>query len=175
MAIIENKKEKEVRAILGDLRMSPRKVRLVTDLIKNKSVARALLQLQFLNKKAARPVLKLVNSAVANARNNFQLNPSSLLVKRIFVDQGISLKRFKPRAQGRALPIEHRTSRVTIVLVEDQKLAKIPQTRVVSQDLRKDEAKQTEHKTTATDDQKKKPALPETRFKSVAKKQGGWK
>ncbi len=111
-----NNQPREVRAILNDLRISPRKVRLVTDLIKGKSVGEAERQLRFLNKKAAGPILKLVRSAAANARNNFQLNPESLLVKNIVVNQGIVMKRIMQRAQGRAFPIERRTSRVIATL-----------------------------------------------------------
>lgn len=117
MAEKEEQKIKEVRASIGDLHISPRKVRLVTDLIKSKSVEEARRQLQFLNKKAARPILKLLNSAVANAKHNFQLNLEELLIKNITVNQGRTSKRFMPRAQGRAFPIRHRAARVEITLV----------------------------------------------------------
>jgi len=120
MAKIEQPQLKEVKAFLGDLQMSPRKVRLVTDLIKHKSVAEAIVQLQLISKKAAYPILKLVNSAVANASNNFKLNPALLVIKNITVDQGRATKRFKPRAQGRAMPIRHKISKVLVILVEDK-------------------------------------------------------
>jgi large subunit ribosomal protein L22 len=122
MAKVEQPQLKEVKAFLGDLQMSPRKVRLVTDLVKHKSVAEAIVQLQLISKKAAYPILKLVNSAVANASNNFKLNPALLVIKNITVDQGRTTKRFKPRAQGRAMPIRHKISKVLVILVEDKTL-----------------------------------------------------
>jgi len=116
------KTTKEVKARIGDLRISPRKVRIVTDLIKKKTVEEARTQLQFLTKKAAGPILKLLNSAVANAVNNFSLNPEKLRIKNITVDKGRVMMRYKPRAQGRVSPIRHRTSLVQLVLVEDAKI-----------------------------------------------------
>lgn len=114
--------KKEVRASLGDLRISPRKVRLVTDLLNQKSVEVAKMRLRFTTKKAAKPVLKLINSAVANATNNFQLDASKLFIKSIFVNQGTPMVRYKARAQGRVAPIKHRISKVNIILVEKEGL-----------------------------------------------------
>ena len=108
----------EVKATLRQLRMSPRKVRLVAGLIRGKNIAYSLGQLQFANKAAAKPVAKLVKSAVANAVNNFGLEESNLFVKEISVDGGPSLKRWTPRAQGRATPIMKRTSHVNITIGE---------------------------------------------------------
>lgn len=113
-----NSEIREVTATLGDLRISPRKVKLVTDLVKKKRVADARVQLQFLTKKAAHPILKLINSAVANATHNFHLNSERLFVKSITVNQGTMMKRFKPHAQGRAFPIRRRISVVCVTLVE---------------------------------------------------------
>ena len=110
---------KEVKASIGDLRISPRKVRIVAELIKRKSVNAAKEQLTFLSKYASRPLLKLIESAVANASNNFKLDPNKLRIKDIRVDQGVAMKRYKARAQGRVSPVRHRTSRVNLVLVED--------------------------------------------------------
>lgn len=98
------------------LRLSPRKVRLVTNLVKNMHVADALLQLQFLNKKAAEPVYKLVRSAVANAENNFKLDKELLYIKTITCDMGAKLKRYMPRAQGRASEIRRPTSHIHVVV-----------------------------------------------------------
>ncbi|MBI4054436.1 MAG: 50S ribosomal protein L22 [Candidatus Doudnabacteria bacterium] len=113
--------QKQVTARLGDLHISPRKVRLVTDLIKKKSVASAQTTLRFVSKKAARPILKLLNSAVANAAHNFGMNVDSLFVKDIFVNTGQVFRRFMPRAQGRAFPIKKRTSIVELTLATDPK------------------------------------------------------
>lgn len=108
----------EVKAKLRHLRQSPRKVRLVADVIKGLDVQVAQNQLQFLNKRAVRPVLKLLNSSIANAENNFQLKKDNLYIKDIRVDQGPTTPRWKPRAFGRATPIKKKTSHVVIVLSE---------------------------------------------------------
>lgn len=108
-----------ITAKLRHLRISPRKVRLVTDLVKGLSVEEAEKQLKFLNKRAARPVLKLLNSAIANAQHNASLVKEGLYVKDIAVEPGPTLKRWRPRAMGRATPIMKRTSHITIIL--DQK------------------------------------------------------
>lgn len=96
--------------------MAPRKVRLVVDLVRGLPVAEAELRLNFLQKEAARPVLKLLKSALANAANNFKLDPTTLVVKTITVDGGTTLKRFRPRAMGRAAPIRKRTSHINLIL-----------------------------------------------------------
>ena len=100
------------------IRMSPRKVRLVTNLIKGMTVDVARTQLHFLPKAAVLPVLKLLNSAVANATNNFKLEESNLMVKSATTDGGPTLKRWRARAMGRAAPIRKRTSHITIILTE---------------------------------------------------------
>jgi len=96
--------------------MAPRKVRLVVDLIRNLPVAEAELRLTFLKKDAAKPVLKLLRSAMANAEHNFKLDRSTLVVKAITADAGVTLKRFRPRAMGRAAPIRKRTTHVNLTL-----------------------------------------------------------
>lgn len=123
----EGKTTKEVTQVtarLGDLHISPRKARLVADLIKRKPYLEAVKILSFLSKKAARPLLKLLNSAAANARNNFQLQPEAMRISQITVDTGRVMRRFAPRAQGRAFPIKKRTSVVKLVLSIDGKLSK---------------------------------------------------
>lgn len=100
------------------IRMSPRKVRLVADMIRGKDIAWAAAMLGFQRRKAARPVLKLLASAVANAEHNFKLSRERLYIKVITVDGGPTIKRFMPRAHGRAAPIRKRTSHITIVLNE---------------------------------------------------------
>jgi large subunit ribosomal protein L22 len=99
-------------------------VRLVTDLIKGRSVKKAQDILSLTNKKAARPVLKLLNSAIANATNNFKLDENSLKVKNVTVDGGPVLKRWMPKAQGRATPIRERTSHITMFLMSVEGLHK---------------------------------------------------
>lgn len=104
-----------VRAELAGYNQSPRKVRLVTDLIKGKRVEEALVALQFLPKRASEPIAKLIKSAVANARVKGE-DPMTLKVKSITVDSAGQLVRFMPRAQGRATPIHRRRSLVRLVL-----------------------------------------------------------
>ena len=114
----------EVQAHLRFLRMSPRKVRLVADLIRGNSVTRASNSLSVLNKVAAAPLLKLLNSAVANAKHNFSLEAGTLKVARITVDGGPALKRWMPKAHGRATPVRERTSHINLVLGVMEKKAK---------------------------------------------------
>ncbi len=104
------------------LRISPRKVRLVTDLIKGLSVIEAEKQLKFLTKKATQPILKLLNSAVANAKNNANLVKENLYIGKVVVENGPMLKRWRPRAMGRAAPIMKRTSHITLILNEKEPL-----------------------------------------------------
>lgn len=106
----------EVKAYAKNIRMSPRKVRLVIDVIRGMDVTRAATQLRFLKKDAALPVLKLLNSAVANADHNFQIAPETLFVKTIMTDGGPVIHRWTPKAFGRSAPIRKRTSHITIVL-----------------------------------------------------------
>lgn len=108
----------EVKATARHLHMSPQKVRLVVDVIRGKRVKEAQAQLQFMKKAAAMPVLKLLNSAVANASHNFKLDTSLLVVKAITADGGPIIHRWMPRAQGRATPIRKRTTHVAIILEE---------------------------------------------------------
>ncbi|MCD2189463.1 50S ribosomal protein L22 [Actinomycetospora soli] len=96
------------------VRMSPMKVRRVVDLVRGMPVDRAASVLQFAEQAAAKPVAKLVASAVANAENNFALDPATLVISTITVDEGPTMKRFQPRAQGRAYRIRKRTSHITV-------------------------------------------------------------
>ena len=110
------KQIKEVKAFARGIHMSPRKVRLVVDVVKGMTVEDALTNLAFMSKKAALPVKKLVDSAVANAQHNFQIASDRLFVKSLTVDGGQVMERFKPRAQGRAFPIRRRTSHINLIL-----------------------------------------------------------
>ena len=107
-------------AKLNNLRMAPRKVRLVADLIRGKSALEAKSVLRFLPQRAARAFAKLLDSAMANAKNNFGLEESTLYLAKVTVDEGAKLKRWRARARGRAFPIQKKTSHLTIVLEEKQ-------------------------------------------------------
>jgi large subunit ribosomal protein L22 len=108
----------ETRATARYVRVSPRKARLVTDMISGKDLSAARQILDYNQRAAARVVGKVLSSATANAENNNKLSPESLFVARAYVDEGPTLKRFRPRALGRATRINKRTSHITIVLDE---------------------------------------------------------
>ncbi len=103
-------------AKLKHLRIAPRKVRLVIGLIRGLKVEDAVIQLGFSKKSAALPVLKLLNSAVANAIHNHDLKIDTLVIKEAMVDEGATLHRWMPRAMGRATPLRKRSSHITLVL-----------------------------------------------------------
>ena len=105
----------QVTAKLSNYRQSPRRVRLVADLVRGKKVPEAVTELNFLTKRASSPIKKLIESAVANAKN-LSVDTDSLFIKEIRVDKGVVMKRSMPRARGRAFPINKRTSHVMIVL-----------------------------------------------------------
>ncbi len=108
--------ENGVSATAKYVRMAPRKVRLVVDQIRNKSVSQALEILQFAEVAAATPVEKVLRSAVANAENNNNLRANNLYIAEAYVDEGPTLKRIRPRAKGSASRINKRTSHITIVV-----------------------------------------------------------
>lgn len=109
----------QVNARLKFLRMAPRKVRLVINLVRGLPVHAALEQLVFCNKEAARPVAKLIKSAMANAEHNFQLDASKLRIAKITADGGPTLHRWRARAHGSAAPIRKRTSHITLILSDE--------------------------------------------------------
>ena len=106
----------EVRATAKYLRRSTRKTRLVTQVIVGKGVEEAAAILRFMPQGAAKDVAKVLRSATANAENNFDLSPDDLVVKAATADEGPTIKRFRPRAQGRAFPIHKPMTHVTIVV-----------------------------------------------------------
>ncbi len=108
----------KVKAHLFNLRVSPRKVRLVADAIRGLTIDKARIQLQFLVKKSSAPILKLLHSAAANAAHNFKLNPDGLYVSEIFVNEGQAFKRGISQSKGRVHQIRKRTSRVSLTLSE---------------------------------------------------------
>lgn len=106
----------EVKATAKYLRVSPRKVRMVIDMIRGKKVREAEAILKFCPNKGAEYAIKVLKSAVANAENNLSLAKEDLVVTKAYVDEGPSLRRYKPRAQGRADKMVHRMSHITIVV-----------------------------------------------------------
>ncbi len=98
------------------IRMSPTKVRQVVDLIRHKDVQEARRILTFSQRAAGRPVLKVLESAIANAENNFNLDPEELMVTKAYVDAGPTLRRWRPRARGRITRVRKRTSHITIAV-----------------------------------------------------------
>lgn len=139
------------RAKLRYLRIAPRKVRMVAELIRRKSVVEAENILRFTVKKSARPFLKLLNSAVANAKSGFQMDKENLYIQKVLVDEGPKMKRWLPRARGKADEIQKKTSHITIVLdeIEERKDLRVG---------RKPE-KETENKAKGKTDQRtKKPS-----------------
>ncbi len=114
----------EARAIARYVRMSPRKVRKVVDLIRGKSVSDALTVLHFMPHRASLPVEKVLRSAAANAVNKSErgrLNPDDLVIKRIYVDEGPFLKRFRAGSLGRASMIRRRLCHITVVVSDEKK------------------------------------------------------
>ncbi|MBN2233484.1 MAG: 50S ribosomal protein L22 [Deltaproteobacteria bacterium] len=110
----------QVQAKLRHYRVAPRKARLVTDMIKGMGVTRAINTLRFTRKKSAPVVLKLIQSAVANADQKGNVDVDALYISNAFVDEGPTLRRFKPRAMGRATRIRKRTSHITVVLDDER-------------------------------------------------------
>lgn len=110
--------EAKARAVGKYIRIAPRKVQQVAELIRGAAVADAVNTLRFTTKASSKAVLKVLNSAVANARQNSKLREEDLYISEVYVDQGPTLKRFRPRAMGRATRIRKRTSHITIVVAE---------------------------------------------------------
>ena len=106
----------EIRAVSKYIRMSPSKIRRVLRQIKGKTYSEALLLLEFMPYASCAPIIKVLRSATANARNNFGMDETKLVIKSAFADQGPTMKRFRPRAQGRAYKILKATSHITIVM-----------------------------------------------------------
>jgi large subunit ribosomal protein L22 len=113
----------EAKAITRFVRISPLKVRQVMDEVRGKPVDRALALLRYMPQKAAREVARTIKSAAANAENNFEMDPAALVVKTIFADQGPVLKRFMPRARGRADRIRKPTTHITVIVDDGEELA----------------------------------------------------
>lgn len=153
-----------VKAELKNYRQSPRKVRLVADLIRGKKAEDALTLLDFTVKRTSDPIRKLLESAIANAKHNFDIPVQELFVKEIRVDEGPTLKRFRARAYGRASGIKKRTSRVLI------NLDKISVDSKENSNNTKKESPKTETKKTAKKAEPKKTSAKKTTKKPAAKK-----
>ena len=110
----------EVRAVAKDTGISPRKVRLLVDMVRGKKVDEALTMLRFTPSPTARVVAKVIKSAAANAENGFQMSPSDLKIVKIFADEAQTLKRFRPRSRGQASPILKRYTHITVVVAEQE-------------------------------------------------------
>ncbi|MDE2311978.1 MAG: 50S ribosomal protein L22 [Patescibacteria group bacterium] len=123
-ATTKTESTKLVKASARDLRIAPRKMRLVTNLLKGLSVNDAMIQLQYLEKKGAPMVAKLLQSAVANAKNNFSMDPDHLFIKSITADMGRAMKRYFPRARGSAFVIRRKMTHVNVVLEERKQASK---------------------------------------------------
>ena len=156
---------------LNNLRIAPRKVRQVIALIKKSSVEEAEMQLKFQNKRAALPILKLLKSGAASAINNFNLSPENLYVANIFVDEGQTLKRFRPRAFGRAGAIHKKTSHVTLIL-EEREAARIKKFKKKVSQIATDKEETAKKEFTVTIPKKEVPKeiKPKGRFEGIARK-----
>lgn len=108
----------EAKAVAKTVRIAPRKARLVIDLIRGKEVGEAIAILKYTPKAASPIVEKVLKSAIANAEHNYEMDVNNLVVSKAFVDEGPTMKRYRPRAQGRASQINKRTSHITIVVSE---------------------------------------------------------
>jgi large subunit ribosomal protein L22 len=108
----------EITAKLSNLRTAPRKVRQVVDLVRGKGVLQAQSILSFTVNKSARPVLKLLNSAIDSAKRNHQISETNLIISKITVDEGPKMKRWHPMSRGRAFPIIKRSAHIALVLSE---------------------------------------------------------
>jgi len=110
----------EVKAVSKNTGVSPRKVRLLVDMVRGKKVDEALAVLRFTPSPTAQVVAKVIKSAAANAESVFQMSSSDLRVVRIFADEAPTLKRFRPRSRGRVSPILKRSSHVTVIVAEEE-------------------------------------------------------
>ncbi|MBP6889181.1 MAG: 50S ribosomal protein L22 [Candidatus Moranbacteria bacterium] len=166
----------KVHASLKNLRIAPRKVRLVSHTIVGLSVTAALIQLSKQLKRSSDPMLDLLKSAIANAKNNFGLDENNLYVAQVCVGDGLRIKRFEPRAFGRSMPILKRSTNVKVIL-EEREEGKNRQDVTKKQEIVtiKDAAaveeivvKEGKKKSSIVDDRKKE-AKPKTALRSVKK------
>lgn len=112
----------EVKAVVKDTGITPRKARLLLDMVRGKSVAEALTMLEFTPSPSAKTVAKVIKSAAADAENTFQMLADDLRVVRIFADEARTLKRFRPRSRGRVSPVLKRSSHITVIVAGQQEI-----------------------------------------------------
>ncbi len=112
----------QAKAVNRMVRISPTKVRPVIDLVRGKPVDRALAILRYMPHKAAKEIARTIQSAAANAENNFEMDPADLVVQTIFADEGPAFKRFMPRARGRADRIRKRTTHITVIVDDGEEI-----------------------------------------------------
>lgn len=171
-----------VKAHLRNIRISPRKVRVVAALVRGRNVSDAKTQLTFLMRKAALPIIKLIDSAVANAVHNAKLDPKELYISEIFVNEGQTLKRGMPRARGSSYTIRKRMSHISLTLSEKKdrnmtraskpvsakKKARVMPAKKTNDTAKKADQKETKSKKTETHE--KKPAAKGRRLTGVARR-----
>lgn len=157
----------KVTASVKNVRISPRKARLVVDQVRGLSVEKAEQVLTVMNKKSAEPVLKLIRSAAANAVHNNKLERSSLKVSEISVDEGFTIKRYRPRAYGRAAMIRKRTCKMNVVLTGTEAAKAAPKKKETEA---KPDTKKEEKKAPAKKKSTKKPAAQKKTAKKETKK-----
>ena len=153
----------DVRAKARYVRVSPRKVRLVLDAVRNLNPEKAVIHLSLMPQKAARPVRKLISSAIANAENNFKLNKGDLQIKSLVADEGPTLKRWRPRAFGRAAMIRKRTSHISVILTDGKEEA------VEKKEVKKDVQVKADEKKDKEVVEKKTTKKPENTKKKTVK------
>jgi large subunit ribosomal protein L22 len=112
----------QAKAINRMVRISPNKVRPVMDLVRGKPVERALAILKYMPHKAAKELYRTIQSAAANAENNFEMEPADLVVKTVYADEGPAFKRIMPRARGRADRIRKRTTHITVIVDDGEEI-----------------------------------------------------
>ena len=159
----------EVKAVLKYLRISPRKIRPIANLLKGLDVGEAEAQLKYLTKRGARHLEKLLHSAVANAGHNFHLDKENLYIANIKVDEGPSLVRYMPRARGAVSLIKKRSSHITLILRE--KKERVAGSKLITKE-KKEKGRSSSEKTKRTKKKQKivSPRKKETREKKVAPK-----
>ncbi len=145
----------QVKAQLNNLRLAPRKVRAIVNLIKGKNVNDALSQLEYFVRRPSKPVKKLINSAIANAENNFNMLKDNLYIKSIIVNEGVKLKRMRPKGFGRAAAIQKKTSHIELILDElrsglrTEKRAKVKKEEAIEETVKENKAYETKKPTSS--------------------------
>lgn len=159
----------QITAQLNYLRIAPRKVRLVAMALRGLPVEKAQMELSFRIKRSAVPLIKLLKSAVSNAENNFSLVKENLFVKNVIVNEGVKIKRYMPRAMGRAGMIEKKSSHVKIVLEEKVPGLKMKKPEPTVKEAKPEPLEKAQEKFKKPNVEAKKPALGKEVFGGVRK------